>query len=173
MHKIKKVFLLYLFYLLPSSRYYKLKSKLLNLIGFQVAKSTRVTSSVKFLGIENITIGNDTFIGHETMIAGSNKSSVTIGSNCDISSRVTIVTGTHEIDIYGEHIAGKGISKDITIGDGVWIGVNATILPGVNIGNKSIIAAGAVVTQDVPSYVMVAGNPAVIKKKLTTGESNV
>ena len=172
MHKIKKVFLLYLFHLLPSSRYYKLKSKLLNLIGFQVAKSARIVSSVKFLGIENIVIGEDTFIGHETMITGSNKTTVTIGSYCDVSSKVTIVTGTHEVDLEGLHVAGKGMGKDIIIEDGVWIGINATILPGVKIGKKSIVAAGAVVTKDVPPNVLVAGNPAIIKKEYV-GSSNV
>lgn len=166
MKKIKKIILFFLFHLLPSTRCYKLKSKLLKMTGFDVAKSARIVSSVKFLGIENIAIGEDTFIGHETLIIGSNKSSVQIGSHCDISSRVTIVTGTHEIDVEGNHIAGKGFGKDIIIKDGVWIGINATILPGVTIGKKAIVAAGSVVIHDVASYSMVAGNPAQLKKQL-------
>lgn len=52
------------------------------------------------------------------------------------------------------------------IGNDVWVGANVTILPGVTIGNCSVIGAGAVVTKDVPEGVLVAGNPAVIKKKL-------
>lgn len=141
------------------------------MLGFKISKSARITSSVRFLGIENISIGEDTFIGHETMIAGANYSSVKIGAYCDISSRVTMVTGTHEIDLEGKRIAGRGTSKDIIIEDGVWIGVNATILPGVTIGKKSIVAAGAVVINDVPANVMVAGNPAVFKKKLKVSEN--
>ena len=171
MNKIKKLFIMYFFKLLPLTRFYKLKSKLLNLIGFQVSKSARIVSSVKFVGIENIVIGQDTFIGHETMIIGSNKTTVTIGAYCDISSKVTIVTGTHEVDLEGLHIAGKGIGKDITIEDGVWIGINATILPGVKIGKKSIVAAGAIVTKNVPSHVLVAGNPAIIKKHFDMNKS--
>ncbi len=165
MYKILTIFVWFIFAHLPATRFYKFKSKLLNLIGLQVAKSARIVSSVRFLGVENIVIGNDTFIGHETMILGSNKTTVTIGSYCDISSKVTIVTGTHEVDLEGLHVAGQGIGKDITIEDGVWIGINATILPGVKIGKKSIVAAGAVVTKDVPPNVMVAGNPAIIKKE--------
>ena len=54
----------------------------------------------------------------------------------------------------------------VIIGANVWVGANATILPGVNIGDFSIVAAGAIVTKNVPSGVLVAGNPAVVKKKL-------
>ena len=53
-----------------------------------------------------------------------------------------------------------GIAKPVTIGDDVWMGGNVTILPGVTIGNNVIIAAGAVVTKDVPSNTLVGGVPA-------------
>lgn len=157
---------MFIFHLLPSTRFYKLKTKLLNLLGSHVAESARIVSSVKFLGVKNISIGDDTFIGHEAMIIGTDKSIVTIGAYCDISSRVTIVTGTHEVDLEGLHVAGKGTGADIVIEDGVWIGINSTILPGVKIGKKSIVAAGSVVVHDVAPYTMVAGNPAEMKKKL-------
>ena len=58
------------------------------------------------------------------------------------------------------------ISKPVKIGDRVWIGIAATILPGVTIGENSIVAAGAVVTKDVPPNTIVAGNPAKVVKKL-------
>ncbi|WP_425610133.1 acyltransferase [Vibrio splendidus] len=100
------------------------------------------------------------------MILGSSNTTVTIGSNCDISTRVVIVTGTHQIDIKGKHTAGKGVGKDVVIKDGVWVGINATILPGVTIGEKSIIAAGAVVTKDVPPFTVVGGVPAAFIRNL-------
>jgi maltose O-acetyltransferase len=109
-------------------------------------------------------IGNNTFIGDETLIAGG-KSIVTIGENCDISSRVNIITGTHKIGNI-EHAAGEGYSENIIIKDGVWIGVGATILHGVTIGKGSIIAAGSVVTKNIPSGVLAAGVPAIVKKVL-------
>lgn len=170
MAKIKKVLLLYIFHLLPSTRLFKFKSKILNCLGIQASKNARITSSVKFLGVEKIIIGDDTFIGHEAMIIGSTNTVVSIGSYCDISSRVTIVTGTHEIDLKGLHIAGKGIGKNVIIEDGVWVGINATILPGVTVGKKSIVAAGAVVTEDVPPFTLVAGNPAQLKKHYDIGK---
>lgn len=164
MNKIKKVFLPYLFHSLPSTRFYKFKSKLLNLLGLNVHKRARIVSSVQIFGPKNIKIGNDTFIGHETLLTGSHESSIIIGNFVDISNRVIISTGTHEIDMNGKHTAGAGKSKDIVIEDGAWIGMGAIILPGVKIGKKSIVAAGSVVIDDVPPYSIVAGNPAKIKK---------
>ena len=54
------------------------------------------------------------------------------------------------------------MTKPVTIGDSVWIGGSAILLPGVKIGDKSVVGAGAVVTKDVPANVVVAGNPAKI-----------
>lgn len=164
MNKIIKILLLIIFRTLPLTSFYKTKSKLLNILGMKVSMTARIVSSVQFLGPKNIKIGDDTFIGHETTITGSYNSNVTIGNYVDISNRVLLSTGTHEIDIKGKHIAGKGLSKDIVIKDGVWIGMGAVILPGVTIGEKSIVAAGAIVVNDVPEYSIVAGNPAKIKK---------
>lgn len=58
------------------------------------------------------------------------------------------------------------VREEIVIGKDVWIGARAIILPGVHIGDYSVVAAGSVVTKDVPSGVLVAGAPAVIKKRL-------
>jgi maltose O-acetyltransferase len=55
--------------------------------------------------------------------------------------------------------AGQGISKNIIIEDGVWIGANTTIIGGVTIGKKSIIAAGSLVNRDIPAYTIAAGSP--------------
>jgi len=84
---------------------------------------------------------------------------VSIGNYCDISDNVHFVTGTHEIATSGNHRAGKGYSKNIVVGDGVWIGYNSLILPGVTIGDKAIIGAGTIVHKQVPPNVVVAGNP--------------
>ena len=60
----------------------------------------------------------------------------------------------------------KEYAYPITIGEDCWLGGNVTVIPGVTIGNRCIVAAGSVVTRDVPDDCLVAGNPAVIKKKL-------
>jgi len=151
---------------LPESRFYKLKSFMYRYFcGFNIDLSVRMFSSFMILGVRNITIGKDTFIGHESLIMGAAESKVHIGNMVDISSRVSIVTGTHDIDLYGKRIAGQGCSYDIYIKDGAWIGFGAIIMPAVTIGKKSIVAAGSVVVCDVPDFCMVAGNPAKIKKR--------
>ncbi|GAB0173093.1 hypothetical protein NHP164001_11090 [Helicobacter trogontum] len=73
-----------------------------------------------------------------------------------------LTTINHDINPYNRATT---FCKPIHIGNRVWIGINATICPGVTIGENSIIAAGAVVTKDVPSNVIVGGNPAKIIKK--------
>ena len=151
-----------IFSFLPNSRFFSFKRLLLKFRGDIIGQNVRLMK-IKVQGVI-LEIGNNTFIGDETIITGG-KSKVIIGANCDISSRVNIVTGTHKLGNI-EQAAGEGYSRDITIEDGVWIGFGATILPGVIIGKGSIIAAGSVVTRDIPSGVLAAGVPAKIKKKL-------
>lgn len=112
-------------------------------------------------------IGQGTWIGQDVRISSSAK--IRIGCCVDIGPQVMIATGTHEIDPVGEHSAGKGLNVDITVHDGVWLGARSLILPGVTIGRKAVVAAGAVVTKDVPEMCLVAGVPAVVKKSLGNG----
>jgi maltose O-acetyltransferase len=148
--------------ILPSSRFFKFKRLLLKIAGVVVGENVRVMR-VRIEGVK-LQIGDNTFIGDETLITGG-ESSVSIGKNCDISSRVNIVTGSHRFGSI-KKAAGEGYSEDIIIGDGVWIGFGVTILSGVSIGEGVVIAAGSVVTNDVPSGVLIAGVPAVVKKVL-------
>ena len=143
----------------PLILFSKLNVFLNRLLGYHIDKNARIYSSVQIRGAIDVRIGARTFIGHETLITGGS-ASISIGADCDISDRVGIVCGTHEIDPLGARSAGKGIGKDIIIEDGVWIGYGAIILPGVKIGKKAIIAAGAVVTKDVLPRTIVGGNPA-------------
>ena len=136
----------------------KLNVWLFRQIGYNIDYSARINSSVEIWGNLNVKIGPKSYIGHGSIITGGS-ANVIISSNCDISDRVSFVCGTHEIDIEGERIAGKGMSKDIYVSDGVWIGYGVIILRGVSIGEKSIIAAGSVVTKDVEPYTVVGGNP--------------
>ena len=150
--------------LLPPLSFYKLNRYLFCKLGYQIHPKVRISSKARLLGNINLEIGKDTFIGHYTLIIGGD-SSIIIGEDCDVSSNVTIVSGTHKLDPEGRRIAGEGIGEDIVIGNGVWIGACATILPGVNIGNKAVIAAGSIVTKNVTPYTIVAGNPAEPIKK--------
>ena len=93
---------------------------------------------------------------------------VTIGNNVLIGPNVVISSATHNIDY---RIRNKDNHMDIggapvVIEDNVWIGANVTVMPGVTIGKHSVIAAGSVVTTDIPPDTMAAGVPAKIIKKL-------
>lgn len=145
-------------HLLPPTRCYPLKAYLLRICGYHAAPSCRIVSSVRVWGAIDLRIGEDTFIGHECLISGG-ECVIDIGSHVAIAPRVTIVSGTHCIDMNGQSAAGVGESRDIRIGDGAWIGACSTILGGVTVGAMAIIAAGSVVTKAVPPYCMAAGIP--------------
>jgi maltose O-acetyltransferase len=157
--KIFKVFVRGILSVTPLILFPRLNVILNRLLGYRLNMTARIYSSAQIRGAIDVRIGAHTFIGHETLITGGG-AKISIGSDCDISDRVGIVCGTHEIDAEGTRSAGKGMGKDIIIGDGVWIGYGAIILPGVKIGKKAIIAAGAIVTKDVADYTIVGGNPA-------------
>lgn len=115
-----------------------------------------------------LSVGDGTFIGHDCSFNVAD--SITIGRHCLLAGGVSIrdLDG-HPTDaaLRREHrpTPCEGI-RPVVIGDDVWIGANATILKGVNVGDRAIIGAGAVVTSDVPCDTVVAGNPARIVRTL-------
>lgn len=153
--------------LIPETRSFWLKTRLLRWCGAHVGDKVRVNSSVRILGEGGLVIGDDVWIGPDTILCTGTGGDITIGSHVDISFRVNISTGSHEIDVQGLHSAGKGTQKSIQIQDGVWIGMGATILQGVTVHKKAIVAAGSVVTKDCAAYGLYAGVPAVKKRDLT------
>jgi acetyltransferase-like isoleucine patch superfamily enzyme len=150
---------------LPDTKFFKFKVFILKLAGATLGQNVRICSSAKILGNGKLIIGDNTWIGHECLIICS--SNITIGADVDIAPRVYIGTGTHVVDVNSKNIAGEGISKDVIIDDGCWIGVNATILPGVTLEAKVIVAAGSVVNKDVLALNLVGGVPAKPIKKIT------
>lgn len=111
----------------------------------------------------NIHVGENFFANYDCVIL--DVCQVTIGDNCMLAPRVCIYTATHPLDA-PTRISGLEYGREVKIGDNVWIGGSAVIVPGVTIGNNVVIAAGAVVTKDVPDNVVVGGNPAKIIKYL-------
>jgi acetyltransferase-like isoleucine patch superfamily enzyme len=116
-----------------------------------------------YRGIEIITpfsIGGGSYIGRYSLISNTK-----IGKNCAIGPRVILGPANHKIGPPGRR-AGEAVFHPCVIKDGVWIGARTVILGGVTVGSGSIVAAGAIVTKDVPSNTMVGGVPAKIIKKL-------
>ena len=111
----------------------------------------------------NIHAGRKLYMNFACVILDCNK--VTIGDNVLLGPYVQIYTAYHPTDP-SIRLAGRELSSPITIGDNVWIGGGAIILPGVTIGSNTTIGAGSVVAKDVPANVVVAGNPCKIIKRL-------
>jgi acetyltransferase-like isoleucine patch superfamily enzyme len=118
-------------------------------------------------------IGDHTFIGHGCSIAVGR--SVRIGKYCLLAGGVSIADyDGHPVDAMLRRTspAPPESIKPVVIGDDVWIGGSAKILKGVTIGDRSIVAAGSIVTKSVPADVVVAGNPAVTVKRLGAPEAD-
>jgi acetyltransferase-like isoleucine patch superfamily enzyme len=126
------------------------------LIRMKIGKHSVANMGLYLFNPKNIEIGEYTHINEGCFIDG--RGGCFIGNNVSISHRVSIVTGSHD---YNDH-SFSGMYLPITIDDYAWIGINATILQNVHIGAGAVIAAGSVVTKDVPPYAIVGGVPAKI-----------
>lgn len=114
--------------------------------------------------VGDVVIGDHTRIGIHNTIIGP----VCIGNHVNLAQGITVTALNHNIEDVTRRIDEQGIStKPVIIGDDVWIGANAVVLPGVTIGRHCVVAAGAVVTKDVPDHSVVGGVPAKILKTLS------
>lgn len=124
---------------------------------------------------ETISIGSDVFIGSGAILAAS-ESSITLGNKIMFGPNVTIMGGDHNISEVGEYmfdVKNKLYENDlpVVIKDDVWVGCNATILKGVTISQGAVIAAGALVLNDVEEYAIYGGVPAKkIGSRFSSGE---
>lgn len=131
--------------------YYKL------ILGVKIGKDTHISMGEFITGFYNrcsVSIGDNCVINRGCYLDG--RGSIVVGNNVNISFGTTILTMQHEAHstIFECKVG------DVTIENDVWIGAKAIILPGVILGRGSVVAAGAVVTKDVPEYSIVAGVPA-------------
>lgn len=111
----------------------------------------------------NIHIGENFFANFNFTVL--DEAEVRIGDNAFIGPNVSIYTACHPLDAPTRNTAVEW-AEPVVIGNNVWIGGSATILPGVTIGDNVVIGAGSVVTHDIPSDCVAAGNPARVIKSL-------
>ncbi|NBB79909.1 MAG: antibiotic acetyltransferase [Verrucomicrobia bacterium] len=111
----------------------------------------------------SVSIGLHSFIGPDCCLA----SKVVIGNWVMLAGRVAIVGGDHRFDVVGSPMikSGRDACKEVIIEDDAWIGHGAILMHGVRVGFGSIVAAGSVVTKDVPPFSIYGGNPAKLIRK--------
>jgi galactoside O-acetyltransferase len=110
----------------------------------------------------NIAVGERVFVNQYCMFLGHG--AIDIGDRVMIGPRVTLTTAGHPVD--PERRRSHITAEPITVEPDVWIGASATLVPGVTVGHGSVVAAGAVVTRDVPPRSLVGGNPARVIREL-------
>lgn len=115
------------------------------------------------LGQENLKFGSYDFFNHGTYFMDNG--TITFGDHVFVGPYCGFYTSTHPMD-YASRNRGLEKALPITIGDNCWLGANVSVMPGVHIGNGCVIAAGSVVTHDIPDNSMAAGVLAVVKKTI-------
>lgn len=125
-----------------------------NLFGLKAEKGVVMYSGFKIRKPKKIQIGKGTVVGFNSELDG--RRGLIIGNNVNISSDVKIYTLQHDYNDADFKVSGA----KVVIGDYAWISVRAIVLPGVSIGRGAVVAAGSVVTKDIPDLAVVGGVPA-------------
>lgn len=128
-------------------------------------EGVRVPVDLRLHGTK-VRIGNRVYLGDESLFMCTNEP-IIIGDNVMFGPRVTLITGDHRIDVVGKYMFDVGEEEKLAENDAPivfegdnWIGANSTILKGVTVGEGAVVAAGALVINDVPPYSIVGGVPA-------------
>ena len=123
-----------------------------------------------FFRLTGIKIGEDTVINQNFIVSDGYEPLLSIGKRVAISPNVTVICDSNANNSSlsaNDYVAENIVKKEpVAIKDDAWIGANVVILPGVTIGEKSVVGAGAVVTADIPPYTVAAGVPAKVIKTL-------
>lgn len=146
----------------PAGAFEKRKALLHDIFG-EVGENVWINSPLTAAVGKYVSIGEGTYANMNLTLIDDWK--ITIGKNVLIGPNVTICTTGHPV-----HPAHRGdgmYSFPVTIGDNVWIGGNVFILPGVTIGENSVIGAGSIVTKDIPANVIAVGNPCKVVREIT------
>lgn len=115
-------------------------------------------------GGHHVHLGNNIYMNSNTTMVDDGH--IYIGDYVQIGPNITIATANHPID---PELRKRGLqyNKDVHIGNNVWIGANTIIVPGVTIGDDTVIGAGSVVTKDIPSHVVAVGNPCRVLREVS------
>jgi maltose O-acetyltransferase len=169
-------------YLISILCYYILVKNIPDILSFNITKKLRlhvckyifskssdrfhIESGVYFGNGKDIEIGYGSGLGKNVHIYGiGGGGHLILGDHCMIAPETIILTTEHKLDEYGRVTRGENATT-IKIGDYSWIGIRSIILPGVTIGENTIIGAGAVVTKDIPPNTVAVGVPAKVIREI-------
>lgn len=146
--------------MLPPLTGARTRAAILRLSGVAVGRGTTFGGSLTIagpLGAKALRIGEGCFVNAGCHFDVS--ASIDLGDGCALGQEVMILTGTHEV-AWPQRRAGALSASPVVVGRGAWLGARVVVLPGVTVGEGSIVGAGAVVTRDVPPNTVVGGVPA-------------
>ena len=125
-------------------------------------RSVRVNPQADIGSGRRVSVGNNCNLAERLKVIGD----LTLGNDVMLGPEVVFISYNHAVDDLEVPMRAQGAteSKPIHVGDDVWIGMRAMIMPGVTIGSHAIVAGGSVVTKDVPEWAIVGGNPAKLIK---------
>lgn len=124
-----------------------------------IGENSRINPPIYGAAFDMMDIGSNVFINSNSLLMA--RGGITIEDNVMLAANVQLLSNNH--DEYERQVL---ICKPIHIKEGAWIGAGASILPGVTVGKYAIVAAGAIVTKDVPDYAVVVGTPARVIRTL-------
>jgi acetyltransferase-like isoleucine patch superfamily enzyme len=158
--------------LLPDFASGVIRGRVYRLAGFQVGDGAFVMGNLRLTSAapgfyEHLEIGPGCTLADQ--ITMNIDAKVTLGRNVGLAPQVLIYTGSHRIGP-GSNRLGKPTALPVTIEDGAWVRLGATLVPGVTVGRGAIVGVGAVVIEDVPPNTYVEGNPAKVIRKLGWGD---
>lgn len=164
---LRLVFVQILVSILPANVGSRIRVWLLRAVGFQIGHGSVMWGMPKIVGTGNIykrlIVGDGCWfnVGCHLDLAAP----ISIGHTVALGHGVLLLTNSHEVGGTDQR-AGPLVAKPIVIGSGAWLGARCTVLPGITIGEGAVIAAGAMVTKDVPANTLVAGIPAKAVREL-------
>jgi acetyltransferase-like isoleucine patch superfamily enzyme len=157
--------------MLPAFSFPRLRTVLYRMTGSDIGEECAFLGKVTVVGPpgceSRLRIGAQTLVGPGVTFGLD--APISIGRGVSIGPGVTLYTATHALGPGSQRMSRVVEPRRVIVEDGVWIGMHALILPGVRLGQGSVISAGAVVLEDVPPNSLVAGNPAQTVRELPLG----
>lgn len=160
--------------LLPLHAGRRLRPTVLRLFGFDIGRGTVMLSTPTITGHGSLhkllKIGN--YCWFNTGVMFDLGAEITIADKASLGQDVVLMTNSHYLGDTARR-SGPMVSEPITVEGGAWLGTRSTILPGVTVGEGAVVAAGAMVTEDVAPHTVVGGVPAKLIRKLSGGQEEM